>query len=109
MIFNANKQKGIRKKSLPEPNPVRVEMKKDSSIFDVFEKAIELYYQEFNITINDVILADSTGGAIPLADDDLSGWKLGEYYLKNNLVPSRYKLYTMVDLSLNKVCCDHED
>lgn len=29
----------------------------------------------------------------------LSGWKLGDYYDKNQFIPSRHKLYTIVDLS----------
>ncbi len=98
MVYDEKKKKGVRRKFLPEPNPTRVDMPNDSTIFDVFEKAVELYYKEYtNITINDVILADSAGNPIDI--EDMSSWKLYDYYSRNKFIPSRYKLYTMVDLS----------
>ena len=98
MVYDNKKGKGVRKKFLPEPNPVKIELLKDSTIFDVFQKSIELFYSGFNVSVNDVMLADSTGNQIT-TDDDISGWRLGKYYLKNKLIPSRHKLYTMIDLS----------
>ncbi len=73
-------------------------MLKESSIFDVFQKSIKLYYRDFpQVTLNDVMLADSAGNVISI--EDLSSWKLGEYCSKNMFVPSRHKLYTMIDVT----------
>ena len=103
MIFDSKKKKGIRRKLLPKPNPTKVEMPKDSSIFEVFQKAVQLYYKEFsNITFNDVILADSSGNPIDI--EDMANWKLGEYYSKHQFIPSRHKLYTMIGLSKVSNC-----
>ena len=100
MIYDPRKNKGVRRKFLPEPNPTKVDMLKDSTIFDVFQKSIELYYKEFSdVKINDVMLADSVGNMIHV--DDLSGWKLSDYYSRNQFVPSRRKLYTMIYLPNN--------
>ena len=98
MVFDCKKKKGVRRKFLPELNPTKVEMPKDSTIFDVFEKAIQLYYKEYkDVSYSDVMLADSAGNVITI--EDMSRWKLGEYYSKNRFLPSHHKLYTMVDFS----------
>ena len=69
------KRKGVRRKSLPEPNPTKIELK-DSSLFDVFQKAIEMYYKGFHqVTLNDVMLAYLAGNALEI--DDICEWKLG--------------------------------
>ena len=97
MIFDENKGKGIRRKSLPEPNPTKIEMPKNSTIFEVFERAIQLYYKGYpNISASDIMLADSSGD--PIVIDDIEGWELGIYYSANDFIPSRHKLYTMIEL-----------
>lgn len=91
------KDKGIRRKFLPEPNPTRVEFTKGSSILSVFEKSVNLFYKDFpRITANDVMLANSSGNRIEVDPS----CKLRDYYLQNQYVPSKHKLYTMVDLSM---------
>ena len=101
MVYDPRKGRGIRKKHLPEPNPTKVELSRRSTIFEVFNKAIELYYKGLSeVTVNDVSLADSTGKEI--AVENLSHWRLWNDYSQNGFVPSRHKLYTMVDVS-NKV------
>ena len=73
-------------------------MSKHSSIFEVFTKSIKLYYREFSdVTVNNIMLADSSGNIIDI--DDLSKWKLGDYYAVNAYTPSRHKLYTVLNLS----------
>ena len=67
MIYDVRKRKGVRRKSFPEPNPTKIELLKDSGLFDVFEKTIEMYYKGFpQVTLNDVMLADSAGNALEI-------------------------------------------
>lgn len=68
-------------------------MKRESTFVDVSQRAIELYFSDHNINIADVMLADSAGCKIYVAET----WRLGSFYQENNIVPSRYKLYIMVD------------
>lgn len=97
MVLDTKQNKGIRRKYLPEPNPTKVELEKDSSLVTVFEKSIELYYKEMpNVSVSDVMLADSAGNIIDIKDQD--SWKLGDYYSVNQYTPSRHKLYTVVNL-----------
>ena len=97
MIFDKKKNKGIRRKCLPEPNPTKVELKNDSTLNDIFKKSIELYYKEYpDITLSDVMLTNSSGIAVEI--ENPNEWRLLDYYTKNQYVPSRHKLYTMIDL-----------
>ena len=94
MVYDARKGRGVRKKHHPKPNPTKVELSKRSTIFDVFNKAIQLYYKgRSEVIVNDVSLADSTGKEI--AVENLSHGGFG-------ITIPRMGLYTMVDVS-NKV------
>ena len=74
-------------RSLLELNPTKMELLKDSSLFNVFQKTIEMYYKGFGqVTLNDVMLADSAESALEI--DDICEWKLGNYYMKNQLTLS---------------------
>ena len=101
MIYDRVKDKGVRRKFLPEPNPAKVEFTKDCSILAVFEKAIELFFKQFSITTNDVMLASSSGIKIDVDPK----CKLHDYYLHNHYLPSKHKLYTMVNLVRNSYSC----
>ena len=46
MLYDVNLNRGIHKKSLPEPNPQKIELPKDSNYHTVVEKAKDLYYSE---------------------------------------------------------------
>ena len=46
MLYDVNLNRGIRKKSLPEPNPPKIELPKDSDYHTVVEKAKDLYFSE---------------------------------------------------------------
>ena len=42
MLYDVGLNRGIRKKSLPEPNPQKIELPKDSDYHTVVEKAKDL-------------------------------------------------------------------
>ncbi|XP_019859118.1 PREDICTED: uncharacterized protein LOC109587313 isoform X1 [Amphimedon queenslandica] len=98
MVYDVKKGKGIRRKFLPEPNPTQVEFNKSDTLLAVCEKAIDLYYREFDITMSDVFICDSSG---VIVECDLQQ-KLFDYYAVNGYVPSRHKLYTLVKLDSKK-------
>ena len=103
-MYDNSKNKGVRRKFLPEPNPTKVEMDKKSTICNVYEKSIDLYYKQFStISVNDVMLADSAGNIIEISNP--TEWTLGDYYNQNHFLPSRHKLYTVVDLSKVSSLC----
>lgn len=86
--------RGIRKRHFPEPNPQRVELPRNATVCDVFNKAKQLYFSEMETNIESMCLADSGGILIPI--DDKDSWLLSSFYQKNHLQPSRYKLYVAV-------------
>ena len=43
MLYDVGLNRGIRKKSLPEPNPQKIELPKDSDYHTVVEKAKDLF------------------------------------------------------------------
>lgn len=96
MIFDKKKGKGVRRKSLPEPNPVTIDFEKDGTLGNVCEKAFQLFFKEFKtISPKDVKIADSSGN---LRNCDYSQ-KVSQFYACNGYLPSRYKLYTVIDFS----------
>lgn len=99
MLFDEKKSKGIRRKSLPEPNPTAVDIDKNATLKNLCEKAMELYYKGYSQTaLSDIKVADSSGNVL---DCDLSQ-KVSDFYSINGYVPSRYKFYTV--LHFPKVC-----
>ena len=76
MVYDVKKGKGIRRKFLPEPNPTQVEFNKNDTLLAVCEKAIDLYYREFDITMSDVFICDPSG---VIVECDLQQ-KLFDYY-----------------------------
>ena len=93
MLYDEKCKRGIRKKCLP--NPTKTTFPRDATLNDIFEKAIHLFYQDFKpISNDDVTLVDSSGNKIALPEN----FKLGDYYIRNQLVPSRHKFYTMLQL-----------
>ena len=66
MIFDTKQNKGMRCKFLQEPNPTKVELSRNTSLFTVFEKSIELYYKEFSHVSINIMLADSAGNLIEI-------------------------------------------
>ena len=98
MIFDQTLKKGVRKRSLPEPNPQKISLPRSSTIKAVLLKAKELYFEEYDIDEDletALLLCDSAGIVIPVKDDT---WSLGGFYQKNGLQPSRYKLYVALNL-----------
>ena len=95
MIFDENLNKGVRKKCLPDPNPRKISIPRSAPLEMVLSKARELFFEEFDIDDPQALsLCDSSGVLIPAE----SGWSLGDFYNKNGLQPSRYKLYVVLKL-----------
>ena len=98
MIFDRKQNKGVRRKYLPEPNPARVMLSKDSDITTVLQKAIDYFYKDFSpISTTDILLADSSGNKIEISNP--KEWKLGDYYSRNGL--------SRVVISFT-LCCFHQ-
>ena len=100
MIYGEELNRGVRKKYLPEPNPLKVELARDASLTAVFEKAKQLFFEEVEVNAESMCLADSGGVLIPV--EDRANWSLSSFYQKNRLQPSRYKLYVVVGQEVYK-------
>ena len=96
MIYDPVLGRGVRKKCLHEPNPTRVEMKKESLYGDVLAMAVSLFFEAYNPNMDKLSLADSNGMPIQVASPD--EWTLGMFYQNNGLQPSRYKLYVVLQV-----------
>ena len=97
MIYDEELCKGIRKKYLPEPNPSKIEINRDTSYTDLLEVAKSKYFMEFEPELSNLGLADSFGMPITVANPEK--WTIGSFYSCNSLQPSRYKLYVMLKVS----------
>ena len=91
MLYDRVLGRGIRKKYLPEPNPTKIEMCRDTSYLGVFDVAKSTYFMDLDVEYEDMCLADSAG--MPIAIADTEKWTVGSFYA---LQPSRYKLYVML-------------
>ena len=92
--FDGELKRGVRRRYLPEPNPQRVELPRNAKLRDIYEKVKQLYFNEVEPDIESMCLCDSSGLLIPISDVD--SWTLASFYSKNNLQPSRCKLYVTV-------------
>ena len=97
-MFDQELSRGIRKKYLPEPNPTKVELSRDTSYSHLLEVAKSHYFTEFKPDRDNLCLADSMGMPIAVANPDR--WTVGTFYSSNSLQPSRYKLYVMLKVNL---------
>ena len=100
-MYDPNLCRGVRKRYLHEPNPTRVEMKRDCSYKDVLEKAVSLFFEAYEPKLDSLSLADSNGMPIHIACPDK--WTLGNFYQSNGLQPSRYKLYVVIQVNLHLI------
>ena len=91
MVYDTELMRGICKRYLPEPNLQRVELPRNATLRDVFNKAKQLYFSEIETNIESMCL-----GGILMPIDDKDSWLLSSFYQKNHLQPSRYKLYVAV-------------
>ena len=94
MVYDHTLCKGVRKKYLPEPNPTKVELKRETKYHDLLGLARRIYFSEFQESTDSLSLADSSGMPISVADETM--WTLGSFYSANSLQPSRYKLYVVI-------------
>ena len=97
MIYDELLRKGVRKKILKEPNPMKVELSKTCTLQQLYTKAEELFFSDIE-GIEDLKLGDSSGSPIILSDED--SWSLGDYFLGHHLQPSRHKLYVIAKVKV---------
>ena len=86
MLYSDELKRGVCKRYLAEPNPQKVELPRNATLPEVFEKAKELYFSEIDLDIDSMCLADSSG--ILLTIKDTKSWTLSSFYQKNHLQPS---------------------
>lgn len=91
MIYDPGLKRGVRKRFLPEPNPTKVELSRETTWKELCCRACELFFSELLPNEDDLLLVDSNGVAINVACPQ--SWILGEYYHSNGFQPSRHKLY----------------
>ena len=53
--------KGVRKKCLPEPNPLKVEVEVASTLLDIKQKAKQLFFFYCTTHPDDLVIDDSSG------------------------------------------------
>lgn len=94
MLYDHSSGKGRRCRSLPSPNPQKVDLPRKSTLIDLLSRARELYFGE-SANLAKMNIADSAGMIIRV-DNKLS-WILEEYYKGNDYKPSRHKLYVTYD------------
>ena len=98
MLYDMEAGKGFRRRSIPGPNPQKVEFSRKSSLDDIFIRAKELYFGD-KANLKKMNLADSSG---MIANVDPCDWYLEEYYKDNDYKPSRHKLYVVYDSNCYK-------
>lgn len=97
MVYDSKCGKGIRRKTLPEPNPNKVQISGTATLKDIFSKAKELYFPDKkNDNIEQYMrLSDSSG--VSFIIDEPDKWTVETFYQTNNLKSSRHKLYVVFD------------
>lgn len=91
MLYDNKSGKGIKRQTIPGPNPRKVELSRKSTINDVYSHAKLLYFDE-KANSEDMYLADSGGVVVQI---DQSKWILEDYYKEHDYKPSRHKLYVV--------------
>ena len=72
MIYDKELCRGIRSKYLPEPNPTRIEISRDSQLLEI---AKSQYFMDFEPEPNDLDLA-----GMPITVANPESWTLGYFY-----------------------------
>ena len=93
-IYDNNLGKGVRKKYQPEPNPTKVELKRETKYTELLNLAKRMYFSEFEESSDALCLADSAG--VPISVSNETTWTLGTFYSGYALQPSRYNLYVLL-------------
>ena len=75
MLFSMENGRGIKKKTLPQPNPRKVEFSRQSTLEDIFAKANTLYFEN-KASSEDMHLAHSNGY---LMDINTTAFTLEQY------------------------------
>ncbi len=98
MIYDSVTGKGVKKRYIGNPNPRKLEMLRRSTMAQLLQKGIDIYFDKWDISLSDVQLADSDGILIELTDLNCT---LDSYFTRNDYKPSKHKIYVMV---YEKVC-----
>ena len=96
MVFDPIVGRGVRKRYLHEPNPTKVEMRRDSSYNKVLKMAVSIFFELYNPELDSLSLADSNGVTINISSR--ATWTIGTFYQSNGLQPSRHKLYVVLQV-----------
>ena len=99
MVYDNDSSKGICKKNLPEPNPIKIEISKECTLKELYAKAYEMFFNNINTTIDDLMLGDSSDTPITICDNE--EWTVRKYYQSNNFQPSRHKLYIIAKVKVH--------
>ena len=99
MIYDSQCSRGVKKRCLPEPNPRKVELSRNSTLQDIYEKAKQLYFTP-GTNFADLKLGDSSGMVIEVVEEQK--WVLEKYYEEFHYQPSRHKLYVIHYEKVNK-------
>ena len=91
-MYDEAEGKGM-KSNLPKPNPCKVDLPRRATIYDLFNKAAEVYFDSAS-DIENMDLADSSGMIIRV--DDKDKWMLEKYFTDNNYHPSRHRLFVVL-------------
>ena len=96
MIFDENLNKGVQRKCLHDPNPQSLHATIGYTRDSVVKGKRAVFFEEFQIDDPQALSLCNTqvGGPIPAE----SRWSLRDFYDKNGLQPSRYKLYVVLKL-----------
>ena len=71
-MYDCDLKKGIKKKSLPEPNPTKVEVESNSSLLEVQKRAKELYFKKYTTPPEMLLMGDSSG--VPILRYNMDYW-----------------------------------
>lgn len=89
MIYSVVKGKGVKKKGIPPPCEVELPL-----LQAVLQAGKENFFEDDDdVRVEHLVLADSSGTHIKVKNKDQ--WIIGKFFSKNDLKPSRYKLYIM--------------
>lgn len=90
-MYGVDKGKGVRKKYIPPP--CEVELPQSASLNDVLVAGRKKVFDDEEIPLSSLALADSSGSRIDIEDEE--SWNIGDFYSKLEYKPGRYKLYVM--------------
>ena len=90
-MYDSAEKQGVKRKSIPSPEDV--ELPFTTTYNDVLEKGRSLFFEDDDIPLGQLVIADSNGCEID--PGNYEEWTIGDFYSENENKPSRFKLYVM--------------